>query len=150
MAMTFSHLHIICMESEEPEPWCLLNAALTCKDFLEVRLDALWEELVSLVPLLKLLPALQIEDGAFVCHDANVHVFINDLIRLAFRYSMGMYLRRIGIGYNITLKKSSLSYFSIRNSRPRFILRLIFKLLNFFSQLFSFHHFVTLSSTMGT
>jgi hypothetical protein len=78
MSITFSHLHTTCMESEEPEPWCLLNAALTCKDFLEVGLDTLWGELLSLVPLLELLPALQIEDGAYVC--ANIHIFIYDLI----------------------------------------------------------------------
>ena len=50
MAMTISHLQ---------DEYDLLNAALACKDFLGVALDALWENLDSLVPLLKLLPALQ-------------------------------------------------------------------------------------------
>jgi hypothetical protein len=40
---------------------------LTCKDFLDEALDALWEALDSLVPLLKLLPALQVEDDVYVC-----------------------------------------------------------------------------------
>ena len=53
MTMTFSYLQV---EKRQG----LLNAGLTCKDFLDVALDALWEELESLVPLLKLLPALQI------------------------------------------------------------------------------------------
>ena len=52
----------------------LFNAALTCKDFLEVALDELWEELDSLEPLLNLLPAVQVEDGSYVY--ANVHVFL--------------------------------------------------------------------------
>jgi hypothetical protein len=69
-ALTFSHLQV----KNDKEFRCLLNAALTCKDFLDVALDALWEELNSLVPLLKLLPALQVEDHAYVC--ANVHVFL--------------------------------------------------------------------------
>jgi hypothetical protein len=86
MAMTFSHLKndatsyrclfdaaLSCKDYR-----CLFDAALTCKDFLEVALDALWEELDSLVPLLKLLPALQVEDKVYVC--ANVHVFLYDLI----------------------------------------------------------------------
>ena len=33
----------------------LLNTALTCKDFLDVALDALWENLYTLEPLLKVL-----------------------------------------------------------------------------------------------
>ena len=75
MAMTFSHLKNVARYR------CLLNAALTCKDLLDVALDALWEELDSLLPLLKLLPALQVEDGgAYVC--ANVHVFCMSLFRL--------------------------------------------------------------------
>ena len=57
---------------------CLLNVALTCKAFLEVALDALWEELDSLLPLLKLLPALQVEDNTYVC--ANGLVFLYDFI----------------------------------------------------------------------
>jgi hypothetical protein len=68
MAMTFSHL-----ESCQ----YLFNAALTCKDFLDVALDVLWEELDSLVPLLSLLPALQLKNDAYVC--ANVHAFLYDL-----------------------------------------------------------------------
>ena len=71
-AMTFSHLQV------DKKHQCLLNAALTCKDFLDVALDALWEEMDSLVPLLKLLPGLQVEDDAYVC--ANVHAFLYDLI----------------------------------------------------------------------
>jgi hypothetical protein len=71
MAMTFSHL------KNDASYRCLLNAALTCKDFLDVALDALWEELGSFVPLLILLPALQVEDEAYVC--ANVHVFLYGL-----------------------------------------------------------------------
>ena len=43
-----------------------------------VALDTLLEELDPLVPLLKLLPALQVEDEAYV--GANVHVFLYDLI----------------------------------------------------------------------
>ena len=69
MAEIFSHIKVEIDESYQ----CLFNAALTCKDFLDVALDALWEELDSLVPLLKLLPALRVEDKAYVC--ANVHIF---------------------------------------------------------------------------
>ena len=68
MAMTFSHL-----KNDEDSDQCLFNAALTCKDFLDLALDALWEELNSFVPLLKLLPALQVKDEPYVC--ASVHVF---------------------------------------------------------------------------
>ena len=70
-AMTFSHLRV------EKRRY-LLRAALTCKDFLDVALDALWENLESLVPLLKLLPALQVKDRGYV--GANAHVFLHDLI----------------------------------------------------------------------
>ena len=70
VAMTFSHLQVKTYEGD----WWLFNAALTCKDFLDVALDALWEQMYSLVPLLKLLPALQVEDESCVC--ANIHVFI--------------------------------------------------------------------------
>ena len=73
-AMTFFHLQIKNDKNVKKDRLCLLNAALTCKDFLGEALDALWEELDSFVPLLKLLPALQIEDGAYV--RANVHVFV--------------------------------------------------------------------------
>ena len=69
MSMTFSHL----LDVTQNDRTSLLNAALTCKDFLDVALDVLWEELDSLVPLLKLLPALQVENKAYVC--ANVHAF---------------------------------------------------------------------------
>ena len=58
LAMTVTHLY----EYDE-----LLNAALTCKDFLEVALDALWEDMNSLLPLLQLLPALQFKDDSYVC-----------------------------------------------------------------------------------
>jgi hypothetical protein len=87
MAMTFSHLQCrverrlglsVGYVRIKKSRRCLLNAALTCKDFLDVAVDALWEKMNSLVPLLKLLPALQIEDNAYV--GANVHVFLYDLI----------------------------------------------------------------------
>ena len=74
-AMTFSHLQV---KNDEKNRLCLLNAASTCKDFLEVALDALWEELDSLVPLLKLLPALHFENKTYVC--AIFHAFMYDLI----------------------------------------------------------------------
>ena len=63
-AMTFCYLRLkndVKMKSQ-----FLLNAALASKDFLEVALDALWEELESLVPLLKLLPALQLDPKGYV------------------------------------------------------------------------------------
>jgi hypothetical protein len=60
MAMTFSYL-----QAEDEES--ILNAALTCKDILEVALDAYWENLYTLVPLLKVLPGLQVEDDVYVC-----------------------------------------------------------------------------------
>ena len=74
LAMTVTHL------KEYDEEWHLSNAALTCKDFLEVALDALWEYMESfkLLQLLKLLPALQFKGDSYVC--ANVHVFRYDLI----------------------------------------------------------------------
>ena len=74
MEETFFHL------KDDDKYGCLLNAALTCKDFLDVALDAIWEVLNSLVPLLKLLPALQVEEESrsYVC--ANVYVFLYDLI----------------------------------------------------------------------
>ena len=69
MTMTFTHQHF----QFDKNLKSLLNAALTCKDFLDVALDALWEKMYFWGPLLELLPALQVEDGAYVC--ANVHVF---------------------------------------------------------------------------
>ena len=66
MAMTVSYLQ------EYGEKWCLLNVALTSKDFLDVALDELWEDMHSFLPLLELLPALRVEDDVCVC--ANVHV----------------------------------------------------------------------------
>ena len=72
MAMTFSYL--------QGNDECLLNAALTCKYFLDVALDKLWEKMDSLVPVLKLLPALQFENDIYVC--ANVFVFLYDLTLL--------------------------------------------------------------------
>ena len=72
-AITFSHLKI-------EKCRCLLNAALTCKDFLEVALDAIWENLDSMVPLLKLLPGLQLEGNSYVC--AIFPVFPHDIILL--------------------------------------------------------------------
>ena len=74
MAMALSHLPVKIDERRR----CLLNVALTCKDFLDEALDALWETLDSMVPLLKLLPALQVEDKVYVCK--NVHVFLYDFI----------------------------------------------------------------------
>ena len=74
-AMTFSHLQV---KEDKKRCQCLLNAALTCKDFLDVALDALWEELGSLVPPLKLLPALQVKDETYVC--VNTHVSLYGLI----------------------------------------------------------------------
>ena len=67
ISMTFSHLPNY---NEE----CILNAALTCKDFLDLALNVLWEKMYSWVSLLKLLPALQVEDDSYVC--ANVHVTV--------------------------------------------------------------------------
>ena len=66
-AMTFSYLQI------KKKRRYLLNVALACKDFLDVALDALWEELDSLLPLLKLLPALEFKNNAYV--RVNVHTF---------------------------------------------------------------------------
>ena len=64
-AKTFSQL--LQVKNDKINRRSLLNAALTCKDFLDVALDALWEELDSLVPLLKLLPAMKLESNAYVC-----------------------------------------------------------------------------------
>jgi hypothetical protein len=74
--MTISHLQV----ENDVKMTCqfLLNVALTCKDFLEVALDALWEELNSLVPLLELLPSLQVDNKAYVC--IHVHTSLYDLI----------------------------------------------------------------------
>jgi hypothetical protein len=77
MAITLSHLPV----KNDERHRCLLNAALSSKDFLDEALDALWEKLDSMVPLLKLLPALQVEDESYVC--ANVHVFLYDLTILS-------------------------------------------------------------------
>ena len=41
---------------------CLFNMALTNKYFLDVALDALWEDMHSFLPLLELLPAVQLND----------------------------------------------------------------------------------------
>ena len=70
MAMTLSHL--------QGNDKCIFSVALTCRDLLDVALDALWEKLDSLVPLLKLLPALQVKDREYV--GANAHVFLYDLL----------------------------------------------------------------------
>ena len=72
ITMAFSHL------PKYGGNGCILKAGLTCKDFLDVALDILWERMYSWGPLLKLLPALQVEDNSYVC--ANVHVFRYDLI----------------------------------------------------------------------
>ena len=63
MAETFSHL-----QNYKSYRRYLLNAALTCKDLLDVALDALWEDLNSLVPLLKLLPALRKDEEYYVSY----------------------------------------------------------------------------------
>ena len=68
MAITFSHL----------QGDALLNAALTCKDFLEEALDGIWKEIYTWEPLLKLFPALQIEDEVYVC--TNVHLSCYELM----------------------------------------------------------------------
>ena len=81
MTMAFSHLQLVQVDSEtidKTNRQNLLNAALTCKDFLDVALDELWKRMDSFLPVLKLLPALQFEDDSFVC--ANVHDFRYDLI----------------------------------------------------------------------
>ena len=62
--MTVSHLQD---SLEYEEMGSLLNVALTCKDFLDVALDALWEYMDSFLPLLKLLPALKVENEEYVC-----------------------------------------------------------------------------------
>lgn len=61
-AMTFSYLQV-----EETKHRYLFNVALACKDFLHVALDALWEVLDSILPLLQVLPTLQLEDEKYVC-----------------------------------------------------------------------------------
>ena len=71
-AMTFSYI-----KDKNYRRW-LFYVALTCKDFLDVALDALWEELNSLLPLLQLLPSLQFENKAYVC--LHVHTCLYDLI----------------------------------------------------------------------
>ena len=76
MAITFFHLH---EDDEIEKKRCALNTALVCKDFLDVSLDALWEKMYSLVPLLKLLPgaSVQFDDDAFyVCANVRWHVFL--------------------------------------------------------------------------
>ena len=135
MAMTVSHLQ------EYGEKWCLLNLALTSKDFLDVALDELWEDMHSFLPLLELLPALQVKDDEYVC--ANVHAFsISPSSYVVFSSLPGMFQRKIGIDCNITLEESS-EYVSTRiRIVSRFILQLIFELLNF-SHLLSFLSFVT-------
>ena len=80
LAETFSHL------KNDKSYRCLSNAALTCKDFLDVALDALWEELGSMTPLLNLLPALQVEGDSDERVCANVHVFL-----YGFNLSLGPY-----------------------------------------------------------
>ena len=70
LAMTFSYL-----QSNDGNDVCLVNAALTSKDFLDVALDKIWEEMDSLLPVLKLLPALQFANNEYyVC--ANILVFL--------------------------------------------------------------------------
>ena len=78
MALTFSYLPKPPYNCDDDSECCLLSAALTCKDFLDVALDALWETMHSWEPLLKLLAALEVENDTYV--RANVHVFQYDLI----------------------------------------------------------------------
>ena len=136
-AMTFSHL-------KDKNDWtlnlkCLLNVALTCKDFLDVALDALWEDMDSFLPLLQLLPALQLEDD---------DVYVSSNVRslwpyFVFRSLVEMWLRQIGIDCNITLEKSSfMEPWMTIVVIPDFIFRLIFDLLNL-GHLLSFRLFVT-------
>jgi hypothetical protein len=75
---TISHLQA---DNDKEYRLCLFNTALTCKDFLHPALDALWKELHSLMPLLKLLPSLQIEDQAYVC----AHVLLSIRPHFVFR-----------------------------------------------------------------
>ena len=56
MAMTVSHLQ------EYDEKGCHFNMSLTSKYFRDVALDALWEDMHSFLPLLELLPAVQLND----------------------------------------------------------------------------------------
>ena len=70
--MTFSHLQV--KNDEDLKYQYLLDVALTCKDFLDIALNTLWDNLNSLLPLLELLPATQLENETYVC--ANVHVFL--------------------------------------------------------------------------
>ncbi|KAF8801987.1 hypothetical protein BYT27DRAFT_7244930 [Phlegmacium glaucopus] len=62
---TFSHLRVGADNLKEHR-LSLFNAALTSKYFLDAALDALWENLDSLVPLLRVLPALRLENNAYV------------------------------------------------------------------------------------
>ena len=75
-AMTFSYLK----NDVKMKRQFFLNAALSCKDFLHVALDALWEELDSLVPLLEVLPSLQLDNKAYVC--VHAHIFYMTLFCL--------------------------------------------------------------------
>lgn len=71
LEQTFSHLQA---KNIKEYRLCLFYAALTCKSFLHAALDALWKELDSLMPLLKLLPVPRIKDAAHVCTSV-LHVF---------------------------------------------------------------------------
>ncbi|KAF8079105.1 hypothetical protein FPV67DRAFT_1663755 [Lyophyllum atratum] len=50
----------------------LCQAALVCKAFLDPALDSLWRSMTTLLPLLKLLPTLQLVNGAYAVHD-DIH-----------------------------------------------------------------------------
>ena len=78
----FSHLdfaHILDPDSESGVTYvsyrqCLLNVALTCKDFLDEALDILWRKLDSFLPLLKVLPALlQLHDEDGMRDEDGMH-----------------------------------------------------------------------------
>ena len=53
----------------------LLWAALTSKAFLDPALDSLWSSMVSLVPLLKLLPAFRLVRDTYVSSYPSIPTF---------------------------------------------------------------------------
>ena len=79
MAMTVSHLQ------EYDEKGFLFNMALTSKYFLDVALDALWEDMHFFLPLLELLPALQLNDE-YVC---AMSIFLDMIFKLFCLWFLG-------------------------------------------------------------
>ena len=152
MALTISHLPVR-NDCDKESSQCLLNVALTCKDFLEEALDALWKEMNSLMPLLKLLPALQVEGDTYV-GATSMPVFYY-MTYFLYRSLPGMCLRQIGIDCNITLEESSFLEPLLRMTQSpslsfKFIPRHTFELLNTSHHLLlSFHLFVA-SPTIWT